>query len=224
MELKDILSKCDHTLLLQQSTWAEIQAICDDGMKYETASVCIPASFVKQAKEYVGDKLAICTVIGFPNGYSTTKVKCLEALDAVENGADEVDMVINIGWAKDGKWAEITEEIAAIKQHCQGKILKVIIETCLLTDEEKIALCKCVSDSGADYIKTSTGFSTAGATFADVELFAKHVAPHVKIKAAGGISSLEDAEKFIALGADRLGTSRIVKAVKADKTTEEATY
>ena len=214
MELKEILSKCDHTLLGQASTWAEIKAICDDGMKYKTASVCIPASFVKQAKEYVGEKLAICTVIGFPNGYSTTKVKCLEALDAVENGADEVDMVINIGWAKDGKWAEITEEIAAIKQHCQGKILKVIIETCLLTDEEKIALCKCVSDSGADYIKTSTGFSKAGATFADVELFAKHVAPHVKIKAAGGISSIEDAEKFIALGADRLGTSRIVKIAK----------
>ncbi len=214
MDIKEILSKCDHTLLLQQSTWAEIKAICDDGMKFKTASVCIPASFVKQAKEYVGENLAICTVIGFPNGYSTTKVKCLEALDAVENGADEVDMVINIGWAKDGKWAEITEEIAAIKQHCQGRILKVIIETCLLTDEEKIALCKCVSDSGADYIKTSTGFSKAGATFADVELFAKHVAPHVKIKAAGGISSIEDAEKFIALGADRLGTSRIVKIAK----------
>ena len=214
MDIKEILSKCDHTLLLQQSTWAEIKAICDDGMKFKTASVCIPASFVKQAKEYVGDRLAICTVIGFPNGYSTTKVKCLEALDAVENGADEVDMVINIGWAKDGKWAEITEEIAAIKQHCQGKLLKVIIETCLLTDEEKIRLCKCVSDSGADYIKTSTGFSKAGATFADVELFAKHVAPHVKIKAAGGISSIADAEKFIALGADRLGTSRIVKIAK----------
>ena len=214
MDIKEILSKCDHTLLLQQSTWAEIKAICDDGMKFKTASVCIPASFVKQAKEYVGERLAICTVIGFPNGYSTTKVKCLEALDAVENGADEVDMVINIGWAKDGKWDEITEEIAAIKQHCQGKILKVIIETCLLTDEEKIALCKCVSDSGADYIKTSTGFSKAGATFADVELFAKHVAPHVKIKAAGGISSIEDAEKFIAQGADRLGTSRIVKIAK----------
>ena len=214
MELKEILSKCDHTLLGQASTWSEIKAICDDGMKFKTASVCIPASFVKQAKEYVGDRLAICTVIGFPNGYSTTKVKCLEALDAVENGADEVDMVINIGWAKDGKWAEITEEIAAIKGHCNGKILKVIIETCLLTDEEKIALCKCVSDSGADYIKTSTGFSKAGATFADVELFAKHVAPHVKIKAAGGISSIEDAEKFIALGADRLGTSRIVKIAK----------
>ena len=214
MDIKEILSKCDHTLLGQASTWAEIKAICDDGMKFKTASVCIPASFVKQAKEYVGERLAICTVIGFPNGYSTTKVKCLEALDAVENGADEVDMVINIGWAKDGKWAEITEEIAAIKQHCQGKILKVIIETCLLTDEEKIALCKCVSDSGADYIKTSTGFSKAGATFADVELFAKHVAPHVKIKAAGGISSIADAEKFIALGADRLGTSRIVKITK----------
>ena len=214
MDIKEILSKCDHTLLGQASTWEEIKAICDDGMKFKTASVCIPASFVKQAKEYVGDRLAICTVIGFPNGYSTTKVKCLEAFDAVENGADEVDMVINIGWAKDGKWDEITEEIAAIKQHCQGKILKVIIETCLLTDEEKIALCKCVSDSGADYIKTSTGFSKAGATFADVELFAKHVAPHVKIKAAGGISSIADAEKFIALGADRLGTSRIVKIAK----------
>ena len=214
MDIKEILSKCDHTLLLQQSTWAEIQAICDDGMKFKTASVCIPASFVKQAKEYVGDKLALCTVIGFPNGYSTTAVKCFEASDAVDNGADEIDMVINIGWAKNGKWDEITAEIAAIKNHCQGKILKVIIETCLLTDEEKIALCKCVSDSGADYIKTSTGFSKAGATFADVELFAKHVAPHVKIKAAGGISSIEDAEKFIALGADRLGTSRIVKIAK----------
>ena len=214
MDIKEILSKCDHTLLLQQSTWAEIQAICDDGMKFKTASVCIPASFVKQAKEYVGDKLAICTVIGFPNGYSTTAVKCFEASDAVDNGADEIDMVINIGWAKDAKWDEITAEIAAIKTACKGKLLKVIIETCLLTDEEKIALCKCVSDSGADYIKTSTGFSKAGATFADVELFAKHVAPHVKIKAAGGISSIEDAEKFIALGADRLGTSRIVKIAK----------
>ena len=214
MDIKEILSKCDHTLLLQQSTWAEIQAICDDGMKFGTASVCIPASFVKQAKEYVGERLAICTVIGFPNGYSTTAVKCFEASDAVDNGADEIDMVINIGWAKDGKWDAITAEIAAIKRSCKGKLLKVIIETCLLTDEEKIRLCKCVSDSGADYIKTSTGFSKAGATFADVELFAKHVAPHVKIKAAGGISSLEEAEKFIALGADRLGTSRIVKIAK----------
>ena len=215
MQLQTILSKCDHTLLAQTATWAEIKAVCDDGMKYHTASVCIPASFVKQAKEYVGDKLPICTVIGFPNGYDTTAAKCFMASDAVENGADEVDMVINIGWAKEGKWDEITAEIAAVKKACKGKLLKVIIETCLLTDEEKIHLCKCVSDSGADFIKTSTGFSKAGATFADVELFAKHVAPHVKIKAAGGISSLEDAEKFIELGADRLGTSRIVKAVKA---------
>ena len=214
MELKDILARCDHTLLGQTATWEEIKAICDDGMKYQTASVCIPAAYVKQAKEYVGDRLAICTVIGFPNGYATTAAKCFMAHDAIANGADEVDMVINIGWAKDAKWDEITSEIRDIKAHCSGKILKVIIETCLLTDEEKIALCKCVSDSGADYIKTSTGFSKAGATFADVELFAKHVAPHVKIKAAGGISSIEDAEKFIALGADRLGTSRIVKIAK----------
>ncbi len=215
MELSEILAACDHTLLAQTATWADIRALCDDGMKYHTASVCIPASFVKQAKEYVGDKLTICTVIGFPNGYDTTAAKCFMATDAVDNGAGEVDMVINIGWAKEGKWEEITSEIAAIKKACKGRLLKVIIETCLLTDEEKIALCKCVSDSGADYIKTSTGFSTAGATFHDVELFAKHVAPHVKIKAAGGISSLEDAEKFIALGASRLGTSRIVKLAKA---------
>ena len=216
MELKEILAKCDHTLLTQTATWDQIKAICDDGMKYETASVCIPASYVKQAKEYVGDKLAICTVIGFPNGYATTASKCFMAADAVANGADEVDMVINIGWAKDGRWEDITEEIAAIKESCNGKLLKVIIETCLLTDEEKIALCGCVSDSGADYIKTSTGFSTSGATFADVELFAKHVKPHVKIKAAGGISSLADAEEFIRLGASRLGTSRIVKLAKAE--------
>ena len=214
MELKDILAKCDHTLLAQTATWEEIKAICDDGMKYSTASVCIPASFVKQAKEYVGDRLAICTVIGFPNGYATTAAKCFMASDAVDNGADEVDMVINIGWAKEGKWDDITAEIAAIKAACKGKLLKVIIETCLLTDDEKIALCKCVTDAKADYIKTSTGFSKAGATFADVELFAKHIGPDVKIKAAGGISSLEDAEKFIALGADRLGTSRVVKIAK----------
>ena len=214
MELQTILSKCDHTLLAQTATWAEIKAVCDDGIKYHTASVCIPASFVKQAKAYVGEKLPICTVIGFPNGYDTTAAKCFMASDAVDNGADEVDMVINIGWAKEGKWAEITDEIAAVKKACKGKLLKVIIETCLLTDEEKIAMCKCVSDSGADYIKTSTGFSKAGATFADVALFKKHVAPHVKIKAAGGISSLDDAEKFIELGADRLGTSRIVKIAK----------
>ena len=214
MELKEILAKCDHTLLAQAATWQEIKAICDDGMKYQTASVCIPASFVKQAKEYVGDKLAICTVIGFPNGYATTASKCFMASDAVDNGADEVDMVINIGWAKEGKWDEITAEIAAIKAACKGKLLKVIIETCLLTDAEKIALCGCVTNAKADYIKTSTGFSTAGATFADVELFAKHIGPDVKIKAAGGISSIDDAEKFIALGADRLGTSRIVKIAK----------
>ena len=215
MELAEILSKCDHTLLAQTSTWPQIKAICDDGMKYKTASVCIPASFVKQAKEYVGERLPICTVIGFPNGYDTTAAKCFMASDAVDNGADEVDMVINIGWAKEAKWDDLTAEIAAVKAACKGKLLKVIIETFLLTDEEKIALCKCVSDSGADFIKTSTGFSTAGATFADVELFAKYVAPHVKIKAAGGISSLEDAEKFIELGASRLGTSRIVKLAKA---------
>jgi deoxyribose-phosphate aldolase len=214
MELSAILAKCDHTLLAQTATWADIKAICDDGMKYKTASVCIPASFVKQAKDYVGEKLAICTVIGFPNGYATTAAKCFMASDAVDNGADEVDMVINIGWAKEGKWDELTKEIAAIKAACKGKLLKVIIETCLLTDEEKIQLCHCVTNAKADYIKTSTGFSTAGATFADVALFAKHIGPDVKIKAAGGISSLEDAEEFIRLGADRLGTSRIVKIAK----------
>ena len=215
MNISEILSKCDHTLLSQSATWEEIKSVCDDGIRYNTASVCIPASYVKQAKEYVGNKLAICTVIGFPNGYATTASKCFMAQDAVSNGADEVDMVINIGWAKEGKWAELTEEIRQIKASCGGKLLKVIIETCLLTDEEKIQMCKVVTDAGADYIKTSTGFSTAGATFADVELFAKHVGENVKIKAAGGISSLDDAEKFIALGASRLGTSRIVKLAKA---------
>ena len=222
MELKEILNKCDHTLLSQSATWADIKAICDDGMKYETASVCIPASFVKQAKEYVGEKLAICTVIGFPNGYSTTKAKCFEASDAVDNGADEVDMVINIGWAKEGKWADLEEEIRRIKASCKGKLLKVIIETCLLTDEEKIAMCGVVTRAGADFIKTSTGFSTAGATFADVALFAKHVGEKVQIKAAGGISSLADAEEFIRLGATRLGTSRIVKVAKAMEDGKEA--
>ena len=214
MELSDILAKCDHTLLSPAATWADIQAICDDGIKYKTASVCIPASFVQQAKAYTQGKLPICTVIGFPNGYATTAAKCFMAYDAVTHGADEVDMVVNIGWVKEGKFDAVTEEIRQVKAHCCGKILKVIIETCLLTDEEKIALCKCVTDAEADYIKTSTGFSAAGATFADVELFAKHIGPKVKIKAAGGISSLEDAEKFIALGADRLGTSRIVKIAK----------
>ena len=222
MELKDILAKCDHTLLSQSATWEQVKGICDDGMFYTTASVCIPAAFVKQAKEYVGDRLAICTVIGFPNGYATTAAKCFMASDAVDNGADEVDMVINIGWAKEGKWAEITEEIAAVKAACKGKLLKVIIETCLLNQDEKIALCKCVTEAKADYIKTSTGFSTAGATFEDVALFAKHIGPQVKIKAAGGISSLEDAEKFIELGASRLGTSRIVKIAKGLK--NDGTY
>ena len=215
MKLEEILAKCDHTLLTQTATWAEIRAVCDDGMRFHTASVCIPASFVKQAKAYVGEKLPICTVIGFPNGYDTTAAKCFMAADAVENGADEVDMVINIGWAKEGRWEDITAEIAAVKAACRGRLLKVIIETCLLTDEEKIRMCQVVTESGADFIKTSTGFSTAGATFHDVELFAAHVGPNVKIKAAGGISSLEDAEKFMELGASRLGTSRVVKIVKA---------
>ena len=215
MKLSEILSKCDHTLLSQTATWEQIKAICDDGMKYKTASVCIPASFVGQAKNYVGSRLPICTVIGFPNGYDTTASKCFMAMDAVANGADEVDMVINIGWLKEGKYDEICDEVKAIKAACGNKILKVIIETCLLTEEEKIIMCKLVTAAGADYIKTSTGFSTAGATFEDIALFAKHVGPKVKIKAAGGISSLEDAEKFISLGADRLGTSRIVKLAKA---------
>ena len=215
MELSEILSKCDHTLLSQTATWEQIKAICDDGMKYKTASVCIPASFVKQAKDYVGGRLPICTVIGFPNGYDTTAAKCFMAMDAVANGADEVDMVINIGWLKEGKYDEICDEIKAIKAACGDKLLKVIIETCLLTQEEKIIMCKLVTAAKADYIKTSTGFSTAGATFEDVALFAKHVGPDVKIKAAGGISSLADAEKFIELGASRLGTSRIVKLAKA---------
>ena len=213
-ELKNILSRVDHTLLAQGATWNEIKAICDDGIKYGCASVCIPASYVKQAAEYVDGKIAVCTVIGFPNGYDTTAAKCFEAADAVKNGASEVDMVINIGWVKDGLYDKVLEEIKAIKGHCDGRLLKVIIETCLLTDAEKIELCRVVSESGADYIKTSTGFSTGGATFHDVELFAKHVKPGVKIKAAGGISSLEDAEKFIELGASRLGTSRVVKIVK----------
>ena len=214
MEIKKILSYVDHTLLSQSATWEQIKAICDDGMKYKTASVCIPASYVKQAKEYVGDKLPICTVIGFPNGYSTTAAKCFETADAVENGADEIDMVINIGWLKDKEYDLILDEINRIKAACNGKLLKVIIETCLLTDEEKIEMCKIVSQSDADYIKTSTGFSTSGATFEDIELMAKNVEGGLKIKAAGGISSIEDAEKYIALGASRLGTSRIVKIVK----------
>lgn len=217
MELKTILSKCDHTLLSQAATWNEIKAICDDGIKYGTASVCIPASYVKRAKEYVGDKLAICTVIGFPNGYSTTATKVFECKDALENGADEIDTVINIGDLKDCRYDEILSELKALKAACGEKILKVIIETCLLTDEEKIKMCQIVTESGADYIKTSTGFSTAGATREDVALFAANIGPNVKIKAAGGIASLKDAEDFINLGADRLGTSRIVKIAKNEQ-------
>ncbi len=219
MDAKEILKHVDHTLLLQGSTWEEIKQICDDAIAYGTASVCIPPSYVKQAKEYVGDKMAVCTVIGFPNGYMTTKTKEFETKDALANGADEIDMVINIGWVKDGKFDCVEEEIRTLKAACGEKILKVIIETCLLTDEEKIRMCQAVTNAGADYIKTSTGFSKAGATFADVELFAKHVGPNVKIKAAGGISSMDDAEKFMELGADRLGTSRIIKIVKNQEAT-----
>lgn len=219
MNTEEMLKHVDHTLLLQGSTWAEIRQICDDAMKYHTASVCIPASYVKQAKEYVGDRMKICTVIGFPNGYSTTAVKVFEAKDAIANGASEIDMVINIGWLKDKRYEDLLNEIRALKAACGKLILKVIIETCLLTDAEKIKMCEIVTESGADYIKTSTGFSTAGATFDDVKLFAEHVGKNVKIKAAGGISSLEDAEKFMELGADRLGTSRIVKLVKGQEAT-----
>lgn len=215
MELKEILCRVDHTLLSQSATWAEIQAICDDGIKYGCASVCIPASYVKRAADYVQGKIAICTVIGFPNGYDTTAAKCFEAADAVKNGAAEVDMVINVGWVKDGRYDDVLHEIRAVKDHCAGKLLKVIIETCMLTEAEKIEMCRVVSDSGADYIKTSTGFGGGGATREDVALFKAHVAPHVKIKAAGGIADLNDAQDFVNLGADRLGTSRIVKAVKA---------
>ena len=214
MELEEILKKVDHTLLSQTATFDEIKQICDDGIKYDTASVCIPASFVKQVKDYVGDRIKICTVIGFPNGYSTTAVKVFETQDAIDNGADEIDMVINIGWLKDKRYDDITNEIKAIKEACGKKILKVIIETCLLTDDEKIKMCEIVTAAGADYIKTSTGFSTAGATFDDIKLFKEHVGEQVKIKAAGGIKSIDDAIKFIELGADRLGTSRLVKIAK----------
>ena len=217
MNINEILSKCDHTLLLQNATWDEIKAICDDGIKYSTASVCIPACYVREAKDYVGDKLAICTVIGFPNGYSTTATKVYECADAIKNGADEIDTVINIGHLKAKRYSEILDELKALKAACGEKILKVIIETCLLTEEEKIKMCEIVTESGADFIKTSTGFSTAGATREDVELFAKYVGKGVQIKAAGGIASLEDAEDFIKLGATRLGTSRIVKIAKNQK-------
>ena len=214
MDVKDILCRCDHTLLTQGATWAEIRALCDDGVKYGCASVCIPASYVARAAEYLHGRLPVCTVIGFPNGYSTTAAKCFEARDAVENGADEIDMVINIGWARDRRWDDLLSEIRAVKAACGGRILKVILECCLLTEEEKIRLCEIVTESGADFIKTSTGFG-GGATREDVALMAAHVGPGVAIKAAGGIATLQDAEDFIALGASRLGTSRVVKAVKA---------
>ena len=217
MDINLILSKCDHTLLKQDATFEQIKGICDDAIKYNTASVCIPPSFVKAASDYVGGKVKICTVIGFPNGYNTTDVKCFEAADAVKNGADEIDMVINIGWVKEKKYSLILDEINKVKASCDGKLLKVIIETCLLTDEEKKEMCRIVSDSRADYIKTSTGFSIGGATKEDIKLFAEYVYNNTKIKAAGGIQSIKDAEDFINLGADRLGTSRIVKAVKEMK-------
>lgn len=215
MDNKEILSRVDHTLLAQGAVWEQIKELCDDGLKYGVASVCIPPSFVKQAAQYLGGRLAVCTVIGFPNGYSTTESKCFETKDAVNNGADEIDMVINIGWLKAGEYDKILDEINRVKAACSGRLLKVIIETCLLTDEEKIKMCEIVSRSDADYIKTSTGFSTSGATKHDIELFSKNVTGGLKIKAAGGISSLEDAEGFLKLGASRLGTSRIVKIIKS---------
>lgn len=217
MSRTHIFEKVDHTLLAQDATWEAIKEICDDAIRYGTASVCIPPSFVKRAKEYVGDKMAVCTVIGFPNGYNTTEVKEFETKDAIAKGADEIDMVINIGDLKDKRYDEIEAEIRTLKSACGSKILKVIIETCLLTEEEKIKMCELVTKAGADYIKTSTGFSKAGATFEDIALFAKHIGPDVKMKAAGGISSFADAEKFIELGASRLGTSRIVKLAKQEE-------
>ena len=217
MTTEEILSKVDHTLLAQTATWEEIRGILDDAMKYYTASACIPPSYVKQAAEYVNGRLPICTVIGFPNGYSTTATKVFETKDAVADGASEIDMVLNIGFLKDRRYDEIEAEIRAVHEACGGRILKVIIETCLLTDEEKIKMCELVTKAGAEFIKTSTGFSKAGATFADVKLMKEHVGPGVKVKAAGGISSFDDAEKFIELGADRLGTSRLVKIMKQGK-------
>lgn len=214
MERKEILGKVDHTLLAQTATWEEIKVICDDAVAFGTASVCIPPSFVKQAADYLGDRMAVCTVIGFPNGYNTTAVKVFETEDAMKNGAEEIDMVINLGWVKEGRYDLIKEEIQEIKKACSGKLLKVIIETCLLTEEEKIQMCKIVTESDADYIKTSTGFSTHGATFEDVKLMREHTGKDKKVKAAGGISSFADGEEFIRLGADRLGTSRLVKEAK----------
>ena len=217
MDVTNILAHCDHTLLKPEATWEQIKAICDEGLRYNCASVCIPAAYVKRAADYVGGDLKICTVIGFPNGYSTTEVKVFETEDAIRNGADEIDMVINIGWVKDKRWDDVLSEIKAIKESCRGRILKVIVEACLLTQEEKIKLCELVSTSGADYIKTSTGFSTGGATREDVALFAAHIGPGVKIKAAGGIATLQDAQDFLDLGADRLGTSRIVKLARGEQ-------
>lgn len=217
MELKEILSHVDHTLLKQQSTWEQIKAICDDGMNFGTASVCIPPSYVKECSDYCNGKLKICTVIGFPNGYNTTACKVFETVDAVQNGADEIDMVINIGWLKDKRFDLLLNEIREIKKACGGKILKVIIETCLLTEEEKIEMCRIVTEAGADFIKTSTGFSTGGATFDDIKLFSQNIGENVKMKAAGGISSLDDAEKFLSLGAERLGTRRIVSIAKCEQ-------
>ena len=217
MSEEEILEHVDHTLLLQTATWEEIRQICDDAMQYQTASVCIPPSYVKQASEYVQGSVSVCTVIGFPNGYMTTKAKEFETRDAIANGASEIDMVINVGWLKDKKYDLITEEIRILKAVFGDKILKVIIETCLLEEEEKIKMCEIVTEAGADYIKTSTGFSSGGATFEDVELFAKHVGSQVKIKAAGGITSMEDARRFLELGADRLGTSRIIKLLKKEE-------
>ena len=217
MERNEIYRRVDHTLLAQTATWEEIRRICDDALEYGTASVCIPPSYVGRAKEYLGDRMAVCTVIGFPNGYNTTAVKVFETEDAVANGADEIDMVINIGWLKDQEYDRILDEIRRVKAACAGGILKVIIETCLLSEEEKIRMCGIVTEAGADFIKTSTGFSTAGATFDDIRLFAEHVGEGVRMKAAGGIKSFGDAEEFIRLGADRLGTSRIVKLAKAEK-------
>ena len=215
MDVSEILAAVDHTLLRQDARWEEIRQVCDDGIRYRCASVCIPPSYVARARDYAAGRIPICTVIGFPNGYSTTAAKCFEARDAVDSGAGEIDMVINLGWVKDSRWEDLLAEIRAVKDACGGRLLKVIVETCLLTEAEKLRLCDIVSRSGADYIKTSTGFSSGGATREDVALFAAHKAPHLKIKAAGGISGLEDAEEFLRLGASRLGTSRIVKAVKA---------
>lgn len=217
MEQREILSKVDHTLLAQTATWEEIKVICDDAVAYQTASVCIPPSYVKQAAEYLGDKMPVCTVIGFPNGYNTTAVKVFETADAVKNGAEEIDMVINLGWVKEGRYDLVREEIQAVKKACSGKLLKVIIETCLLTEEEKIRMCRTVTESDAEYIKTSTGFSTHGATFEDVKLMREYTGSDKKVKAAGGISSFADGEEFVKLGADRLGTSRLVKAAKAQQ-------